>query len=105
MNRPKYYVAVRPQTNDHHSVHKEGCPFLSETEKRIYLGRFGSGNDALEESRSHFKKTECCLFCSKEIKIFSNVQVTFNPWKKESIPKDHLRMPVSFHQSLICCVN
>ena len=104
MNRPKYYVAVRPQTNDHHTVHKEGCPFLSENEKRIYLGRFGSGIDAIEESRLHFKKTECCQFCSKEIKIFGNEQVTFTPSMKESIPKE-LRIPVSFHQSLLCCVN
>jgi hypothetical protein len=104
MNRPKYYVVVRPQTNDHHSVHKEGCPFLSENEKRIYLGRFGSGMDAIEESRIHFKKTECCPFCSKEIKIFSNEQVTFNLSMEKSIPNE-IRIPVSFHQSLLCCVN
>lgn len=104
MNRPKYYVAVRPQTNDHHAVHKGGCPFLSENEKRIYLGRFGSGTEAIAESRLHFIKTECCLFCSREIKIFSNEQVTFNPSEKELISKE-LRMPVSLHNSLLCCVN
>jgi hypothetical protein len=104
MNRAKYYVAVRPQTNDHHAVHKEGCPFLSENDKRIFLGKFGSGRDAIKESRLHFKNTECCLFCSKEIKIFNNEQVPFNLTNEDMIAKE-LRMPVSFHQSLLCCVN
>jgi hypothetical protein len=104
MNRAKYYVAVRPQTNDHHSVHKEGCPFIYENENRIYLGKFGSGKDAIKESRLHFKKTECCIFCSKEIKIFNNEQVPLNLTNADMIPKE-LRMPVSYHQSLLYCVN
>jgi hypothetical protein len=104
MNSAKYYVAARPQTNDHHAVHKEGCPFLSENEKRIYLGMFISGKDAIEESRLHFKKTERCLFCSKEIKIVSNEHRPFKLTSGDMIPKE-LPMPVSFHQSLLCCVN
>ena len=36
----KYYVAVRPQTNEIHSVHREGCPFMPDDGKRIYLGFF-----------------------------------------------------------------
>jgi 2-hydroxy-3-keto-5-methylthiopentenyl-1-phosphate phosphatase len=104
MNRAKYYVAVRPQTNDYHAVHKEGCPFISENEKRIYLGKFSSDKDAIEESRLLFKKTECCLFCSKEIKIVSNEHLLFNLTNGDMIQKE-LRMPVSFHQSLLCCVN
>ena len=104
MNRAKYYVAVRPQTNDYHAVHKEGCPFISESDKRIYLGKFSSAMDAIRESRLHFKKTECCLFCSKEIKIINNEQVPFNLTNGDMIPNE-LRMPISFHQSLLCCVN
>ena len=56
---------VRPQTNDHHSVHKEGCPFLPDDEKRIYLGAFKSGQDAVEEARNYFIKTNSCHFCCK----------------------------------------
>jgi hypothetical protein len=62
----KYYVAIRPQTNDYHSVHKENCPFLPDDKKRIYLGQFDSGHDAIKEGKRHFDKTKCCLFCLKE---------------------------------------
>jgi hypothetical protein len=62
----KYYVAMRPQTNEHHSVHKEDCPFLPEDGRRIYLGIFQSPEDALEEGRKYFSRSDSCLFCSKE---------------------------------------
>ncbi|MGD0343070.1 MAG: hypothetical protein ABSA76_15325 [Bacteroidales bacterium] len=62
----KYYVAIRPQTNEHHAVHKEDCPFLPDDEKRIYLGMFGSGMDAIEEGQRHFPRTTICRFCLKE---------------------------------------
>jgi len=62
----KYYVAIRPQTNKHHAVHKEDCPFLPDAGKRIYLGMFNSDKDALTEGQRHFIRTKCCLFCSKE---------------------------------------
>ena|SRR5450759_1607242 len=62
----KYYVAIRPQTNEQHAVHKEGCPFLPDDEKRIYLGVFNSGKDAVREGQRHFDRTNSCLFCSKE---------------------------------------
>jgi hypothetical protein len=104
MSRAKYYVAVRPQTNDHHSVHRQGCPFLSGNEKMIYLGKFSLGRDAIKASRFHFKKTECCLFCSREIKIFNNEQPAFDLINGDIIAKE-LQRPVSFHQSLLCCVN
>jgi formate dehydrogenase assembly factor FdhD len=62
----KYYMAIRPQTNEHHAVHREDCPFLPEDEKRIYLGRFWSGADAIKEGQRHFARTTVCGFCSKE---------------------------------------
>jgi len=62
----KYYMAIRPQTNEHHAVHKEDCPFLPDDEKRIYLGTFGSGTDAIKEGQRHFAMTTACRFCSKE---------------------------------------
>jgi hypothetical protein len=78
----KYYLAIRPQTNKNHAVHKEGCPFLPENDKRIFLGRFNSGHEAVKEGRRHFLKTNSCLFCSKEhnpeIKqhVFSEIEFT-----------------------------
>lgn len=104
MNRAKYYVAVGPQTNGNHAVHKEGCPFISENEKRIYLGKFGSGRDAIEESTIHFKKTECCLFCSKESKIFNDDYVSINLTNADMV-QGELHVPAAFHQSFFCCIN
>ncbi len=62
----KYYVAIRPQTNDQHNVHKEGCPFLPEAARRIFLGIFQSPKDAVEEGSKYFSRSNKCLFCSKE---------------------------------------
>ena len=60
----KYYVAVKPQTNEYHSVHKEGCPFLPEEGMRIDLGSFDSPGEALAEGHKLFYRAKCCLFCS-----------------------------------------
>lgn len=62
----KYYVSVKAQTNEMHSVHREGCPFMPDEEKRIYLGLFPSGNEAGIESRKYFYKSHGCRFCAKE---------------------------------------
>ncbi len=62
----KYYVAKRSQTNDLHSVHKEDCPFMPDDEKRIYLGMFGSGQDALSEGQKLFTRSMSCRFCINE---------------------------------------
>jgi hypothetical protein len=59
-----YYLALRPQTNEYHSVHKEGCPFMPDDSGRIYLGIFASGEDAGAESRKVFPKSCQCRFCS-----------------------------------------
>ena len=62
----KYYVAIRPQTNEYHAVHKEDCPFLPEEEKRICLGMFKSCKDAVREGQRHFSRVISCRFCIKE---------------------------------------
>jgi len=80
----KYYLAIRPQTNKNHAVHKEGCPFLPDAEKRIYLGIFNSGQEALTEGYRYFSRTHSCLFCSKELQpkkrlpVFSEIEVSGN---------------------------
>lgn len=61
-----YFVATRPQSNEHHTVHKEGCPFMPDDSKRIKLGQFKSTFDALNEGRRHYTKSDSCRFCSKE---------------------------------------
>lgn len=66
LNAERYYVAIRPQTNEVHSVHREGCPFMPEDGKRIYLGIFPTGNEAGKESRKYFDNSHGCRFCAKE---------------------------------------
>jgi hypothetical protein len=61
-----YYVAVRPQTNELHSVHREGCPFMPDDSKRIFLGNFPTGDDALMEGQKYYRGSTKCRFCSKE---------------------------------------
>ena len=100
----KYFVVMRPQTNDRHAVHKEGCPFLTDDKKRIYLGRFSSVPEAVKASQQYFIETECCIFCSKDIKIFKDNPVLFNMTKEDMLTTE-LKIPASLHQSLICCVN
>lgn len=80
----KYYVGIRPQTNEHHAVHREDCPFLPDEEKRIYLGMFNSAQDAIIEGQLYFDRTNSCLFCLKEHQqeekkpVFSDINNTGN---------------------------
>jgi hypothetical protein len=82
----KYYVAIRPQTNDRHIVHKEGCPFLPEAEKRIYLGLFCSCHQAENEGQKHFASTGSCPFCLKEYHYEMNKTVTAPTDFREDFP-------------------
>ena len=78
----KYYVVIRTQTDENHAVHKEGCPFLPDPEKRIYLGKFNSAREALREGQILFNRTSSCLFCLKELHkekrqpVFSEIVLT-----------------------------
>jgi hypothetical protein len=100
----KYYVAVRPCTNETHSIHKEGCPFLSDDDKRIYLGMFRSGNDALKESRYHFINSSRCPFCSKETETYEVKSLKYTEVNAAQISSG-MNIPVTFQNSLFCCVN
>jgi hypothetical protein len=100
----KYYVAVRPQTNENHAVHKEGCPFLPDDEKRIYLGEFISGHEAVKESHHFFLKTKGCLFCSNDHKVPEGATSSLL-WSNNDKAAGKLEFPVSYHQSRMCCLN
>jgi hypothetical protein len=62
----KYYVATRPQTNHIHSIHSEGCPFMPDDNKRIYLGAYSSVDDARREGRKYYQSSCACRFCLKD---------------------------------------
>jgi hypothetical protein len=100
----KYYLALKPQTDEHHAVHKEGCPFLPEHEKRIYLGTFNSGQDAVVEAKRHFIKTHSCQFCSKDHnspdkqpELHERIQTALIPAEPE--------ISLSYNTNLLCCLN
>jgi hypothetical protein len=100
----KYYVAVRPRINKCHAVHKEGCPFMADDEKRIFLGEFASNHDAVKAGRRHFYSSEGCGFCSKEQKVPDVKIMPYELIEKELIPAE-LEGSSSFHQGLVYCVN
>jgi hypothetical protein len=66
-----YYVVVRPGLNDLHGIHKDGCPFLADDDKSIYLGRFEWPSDAEKAGLKHFTLTKCCTFCARESRASS----------------------------------
>jgi hypothetical protein len=100
----KYYVALRPRTNKSHAVHKEGCPFLPDNDKRIYLGAFNSGRNALSEAKKHFIKTGICQFCSKEHMLHEEQSVLHKKFIKDLISEE-IQKELSDYQNLICCLN
>jgi hypothetical protein len=69
----KYYVVIRPDLSENHSVHMEGCPFLHDNDKRVYLGEFRSGHDAAIESQHLFARSKSCLFCCRDHKSIENI--------------------------------
>jgi hypothetical protein len=62
----KYYLVRKPQTNNHHAIHKEGCPFLPEKINRIYLGTYFCTANAITRGEKYYKNVRSCLFCLKE---------------------------------------
>ena len=100
----KYYVAIRPQTNEHHAVHKEGCPFLPDYKKRIYLGAFNLDRNAVREGQRHFNKTNSCLFCLKEHKAHREHPMHYKPANKGIILVESQKS-LSYYQNLISCLN
>jgi len=100
----KYYVAIRPQTNEMHSVHKAGCPFLPENVKRIYLGLFQSDRDANLESQHYFTETTNCSFCCKEHKA-PEEKFSFLDRSRKELQTIKQQIPVSYHQIMLCCLS
>ena len=61
----KYFISTRPWKNGSHIVHREGCPFLPEQGKRIFLGIFQSLESAIKEGQKCFKMPGRCVFCAE----------------------------------------
>jgi hypothetical protein len=99
-----YYINLKPQTDLSHRIHKEGCPFIPEHGKRIFLGKFKSSFEAIEEGWKYFSNPGTCLFCSKE-----NHENT----RQESLSEIHSEIKLvqfemitpSKESALVCAVN
>jgi hypothetical protein len=100
----KYFIAVRPQLNGNHSVHKDNCPFLPEYGKRKYLGQFTDPNDALNEGKKHYSSSHNCLFCTKKQEsklkdlVLAEITEISNLLTSE-------RVTVALENTFMCCVN
>jgi hypothetical protein len=57
---------MRPQTNEFHSIHKDGCPFMPDDSKRIFLGNFISPSDAGMAGKRYFRKSCACRYCTTD---------------------------------------
>jgi len=62
----KYFISTSTRISGSHSVHRQGCPFLPESGRRIPLGVFQSSREAVKEGRNYFRRADSCPFCSKE---------------------------------------
>ena len=85
----RYYVARKPQTNNHHAIHKEGCPFLPGNTDRIYLGIYDCCLDAVIMGKIYYKSARSCLFCLKEYQIETNKIILSEFDYFENMAKDH----------------
>jgi hypothetical protein len=97
----KYYISLRPQTNELHLVHKEGCPFLPDDGKRIFLGDFRTSHEAERSGSIHFIGVKQCLFCCRE-KHGSGLKVIKTYQASQRISP---MAPALYLQDMICCIN
>ena len=82
----KFYLDNKSsQLNGNFSVHKEDCPFLPEPNKRIYLGMFDSGNDAVKTAKIICLESDGCYFCLKDCS--DGHKMKLHDWRVPFIPK------------------
>ncbi len=59
-----YYIAQRARPDGIHVVHRNGCESIPAPIRRLYLGDFDDGDDAIAEARRHYALVEGCELCS-----------------------------------------
>lgn len=62
---PCYRVNKNAQANGDHEVHKSGCSFMPEQEKRIYLGDFLYCGSAVAQAKTYYTQVNGCYYCAK----------------------------------------
>jgi len=63
-----YYVILQPFSFGKYYLHSGECPFLPEDGKKIFIGFFGSAEEAIEECRRMNIEVKECVFCSLDKK-------------------------------------
>ncbi|HBH82426.1 MAG TPA: hypothetical protein DDY34_01280 [Bacteroidales bacterium] len=64
--KAKYFIGDRRNTDGNYVMHKEGCPFLTDTDKAVSPGRFFSPQMAGNVGKLLIGEIDVCLFCCKE---------------------------------------
>lgn len=65
-NLYKYYVNQNVQANGDHEVHREGCAYLPDLAKRIFIGLHESCHNATLVAKGLYPKANGCFYCSNE---------------------------------------
>lgn len=60
-----YYVSQSARSDGIHEVHRSGCELLPVPRKRLYLGDFRTGSEAVGEARRHFAQVGGCEECTE----------------------------------------
>ena len=62
---PAYYVSQSARSDGIHEVHQSGCDWIPVPHKRLYLGDFGAGTEAVREARRHYAQVSGCEACTE----------------------------------------
>ena len=100
----KYYIGLKPQTDDRHRIHKEGCPFMPDEGKRSFLGSFVSPNVALKEGNNYFEGSSRCQFCIPQNDKKRKISSFTADYHDNSIISSDAIIP-ALESSLVCVVN
>ena len=61
-----YFLSIRRKAAMSYLVHKGDCPFLHETNEKIFLGTHNSHREAIRAAGRYNKSSGRCVFCMKE---------------------------------------
>ena len=61
----KYYIGAKPGIDGNYTIHRQDCPLLPDSGRRILMGIFRSPSDALKRGLMFHKRPALCPFCLK----------------------------------------
>ena len=102
--KTKYYLGLKPLIDNRYFIHSEDCPLLPAPEKRIYIGRYLSPEDALMEARKCFNKIDFCRFCQiRSVKKIDSLLKEKHYANTGFISSDMIIR--TWDAMLVCCIN